>query len=51
MNKSKRLKHISNCNKLFPKELSICRNCGELGSHYVPASLGEDSYYYCKEKQ
>jgi hypothetical protein len=26
---------------------SSCPNCGGLGRHYVPASMGEEGYYAC----
>lgn len=27
---------------------SICPNCGHLGSHFIPPSLGETGFYVCK---
>ena len=30
------------------KKSSICMNCGEEGSHFVPPSLGEEGFFMCK---
>ena len=27
-----------------------CPNCGQLGSHYAPPSLGEPGFYTCRRK-
>jgi len=27
-----------------------CINCGEVGSHFVPPSLGEEGFFLCEKK-
>jgi hypothetical protein len=48
---SKTSKATKNKRKAFAFELpkGICRNCGKLGPHFAPPSLGEDGFYICKE--
>ena len=29
---------------------SLCFNCGEMGSHYAPPSLGEPGFFTCEFK-
>lgn len=48
MNKTKRLKHIVNHNRLFPYEIKPCRNCGELAAHYIPAGFGDKGGFVCE---
>lgn len=44
-NKNKRTKRINAARKLYDK--LRCKNCGEIGSHFVPPSLGEEGFYIC----
>jgi len=27
-----------------------CLNCGEIGAHFVPPSLGEKGFFFCERK-
>jgi len=31
-------------------EMNICPNCGKVGRHYVPPSLGEEGFFLCDDK-
>ena len=48
-NKAKRLKRINNHSQLFVRNLTRCINCGELGSHYMPPSLGDKGGFICNK--
>ena len=47
MNKAKRIKRANAARKLYDN--LRCLNCKLIGSHFVPASLGEPGFYTCNK--
>jgi len=45
-NKAKRLKRLKVARGLYNR--LRCPKCGELASHYVPPSFGEEGFYICE---
>ena len=33
------------------KDEHKCLNCGEAGAHFVPPSMGEEGFYFCKKME
>ena len=37
--------------RAWQKKEHKCLNCGEAGAHFVPPSMGEEGFYFCKKKE
>jgi len=33
------------------KDEHKCLNCGQVGAHFVPPSMGEEGFYFCEKKE
>jgi len=50
MNKKKRLRHIQKNPHAYIPITNICRNCNEVGLHFVPPSFNEEGFFTCQSK-